>query len=298
MAVTVTKTEINDDYRWNILQKKAQEIHIVRAFELFRSHGIEPLLIKGFAAGRNYPDSVIRLSIDMDLAVAEADYPRAALISVSSAANGLAMDLHRDLRHLDTLDWDDLFENSRLVKIDGGSVRVLRPEDHLRVLCVHWLTDGGSNKDRLWDIYYAVENRPADFDWGRFLDPVTTRRRRWLVCTVGLAHHFLDLDLSGTPIKDEALDLPAWLIKAVEREWASETKALPMESAIVDRSVFIKQFKKRLRPNPIRATIEMEGSFDAKTRVFYQIANFFMRIAPTIRRISDTIRIGRSEIKP
>ena len=197
---TGSQTQINDEARWNILQRKAQEVRVARAFCLLRSNGIEPVLIKGFAAGRNYPESVIRLSIDTDLAVAAADFQRAYEIAVSSDAEGLAIDLHRELRHLDTLAWDDLFENSELFEIDGGTVRLLRPEDHLRVLCVHWLNDGGTDRGRLWDIYYAVENRPADFDWGRFLDVVSRRRRRWLICAVGLAHRFLGLDISETPI--------------------------------------------------------------------------------------------------
>jgi hypothetical protein len=54
--------------------------------------------------------------------------------------------------------------------------------------------------------------------------------------------------------------------------------------------MFLKQFAKRLRPNPIRATVEAEGDLDAKTRVFYQIGNFLSRIWPTFRRISSTLR--------
>lgn len=285
------KFEMDDERRWNILQKKAQEVLVARAFYLFREHAIEPILIKGLAAARNYPESQTRLSIDMDLAVAASDFERAQTIARSTEADGLAIDLHRELRHLDTLDWDDLFKNSVLIEIDGGAIRVLRPEDHLRVLCVHWLTDGGSNQDRLRDIYYAVANRPSDFDWGRFLDTVTVRRRRWLVCTIGLAQRFLGLDLSDTPIKDEARDLPAWLVKTVEKEWAREIKPRPLEVTLKDPRMFLTQFINRLRPNPIYATVDMEGSFDARTRFFYQVGNFFRRIAPSYRRISDTIRL-------
>ena len=35
--------------------------------------------------------------------------------------------------------------------------------------------------------------------------------------------------------------------------------------------IIVKQIKKRIPPNPIQATIEMEGSFDARTRVQYQL---------------------------
>lgn len=256
----------------------------VRAFELFREQGIEPILIKGIAAGRYYPESKPRVAIDMDLAVAEHEFDRAFTIVVEHASEGLAIDVHRELRHLDTVAWADLFANSVEWGLENGKTRILRPEDHLRVLCVHWLTDGASNKERLWDIYYAVANRPADFDWHRALDAVEPNRRRWIVCAIGLAHRYLELDLTDTPIADEAADLPAWLIRTVEREWASETKFIPLEQAF-DRGQLLKQLPRRLRPDPIWATIQMNGSFDARTRLFYQIGSFFARIPGSLRRI-------------
>ncbi|CAN5586994.1 hypothetical protein BH10ACI3_BH10ACI3_25580 [soil metagenome] len=281
---------ISDEFRWNLLQRKAMELRAAKAFALFRAADIEPILIKGWAAGLCYPESRIRTSIDTDLAVSAADYNKANAIAVSDAASGLAIDLHRELRHLDSVEWDDLFENSRLIETDGGTIRVLRPEDHLRVLCVHWLTDGGSSKDRLWDIYYAIDNRPADFEWSRFLDTVSTRRRRWLACTVGLAHRYLGLDLSQTPLFDAADDLPDWLITTVEREWSSKMKTSPLETTVHDGKLLFEQIKRRLNPNPIWATIQMEGSFDAKTRIFYKIGNSISRIVPSYRRISGIMK--------
>lgn len=291
-AVSGQKYQITDDGRWNLLQKKAQEAHVLRAFALFRAHGIEPILIKGWAAGRFYPDSKTRLSTDIDLAVSAADFETASCIPGSPDTRGLAIDVHRELRHLDTVEWNDLFENSEILDIEGGSIRVLRPEDHLRVLCVHWLSDGGSNKDRLWDIYYAVDNRPRDFDWERFLNSVDSHRRRWLVCTIGLAHRFLGLEIDDTPIGSEARDLPAWLIKTVEREWTSETRAWALEVVLYDPKMLVKQITKRMRPNPIWATVQMEGSFDARTRIFYQLGNFFWRIPSSYRRISARLKAG------
>ena len=37
------------------------------------------------------------------------------------------------------------------------------------------------------------------------------------------------------------------------------------------------------------ATVEMEGSFDARTRVFYQMRSFFHRLMPSYRRVTHTI---------
>ena len=292
-SLTDEKILIEDDIRWNLLQRKTAELRAQQAFSLFRQHSIEPILIKGFAAAQFYPESILRHSIDMDLAVSDRDFEAATVISNSAEANGLAIDLHRELRHLDTARWDDLFENSRLLRLDNGSIRVLRPEDHLRVLCVHWLTDGGTNKDRLWDIYYLIKNCPADFDWKRFLNTVDNKRRRWLTCTVGLASRYLDLDLTGTPVSDAADKLPQWLIFAVEREWASTTRLLPLHVCLNDPRLLIRQILKRLRPNPIWATVEMEGSFDAKTRIFYQVGSIFKRLMPSYRRIAATVAASR-----
>lgn len=281
---------INDKFRWDLLQKKALGLRAGKAFNLFRQNGIEPILIKGWAAGRLYPPEHIRLATDTDLAVAAADYPKAKEIATSDDAAGLGIDLHRELRHLDTLDWDDLVKHSRVIDDEAGSIRVLRPEDHLRVLCVHWLTDGGSDKERLWDIYYGVANRGSDFDWSRFLDVVSRRRRRWLTCAVGLAHRFLGLDLDDTPIKKEALDLPKWLVDTVESEWSADIKTAPLETAVHDRTLFLAQIKKRFNPNPLWATIQMEGSFDARTRFFYKVGNTLSRIIPSYRRISGILK--------
>ena len=286
---------VTDDVRWNLLQKKATEQRVQEVFALFRQHSIEAILIKGYAAAQFYPESQLRSSVDIDLAVSRSDYEAAAAISRSPEANGLAVDLHRELRHLDTASWDDLFNNSRLLQLDKESIRVLRPEDHLRVLCVHWLNDGGASKDRLWDIYYLIDNRPEDFDWDRFLHTVDSRRRRWLTCALGLTSLYLGLDLSDTPVENASQQVPRWLIRAVEREWASTTPLTPLHVSLDDCWLLTKQILKRMRPNPVSSTIEMEGSFDARTRIFYQLGSMFKRTMPSYRRIFATITAPRSK---
>ncbi len=283
------KTSIIDPDRWGLIKNKASEARACLAFTLFREKGIEPILIKGLAAARFYPEGVFRDAVDMDIAVSTADFDSAKDVVVSEAAKDLAIDLHQELRHLDTVDWKDLVANSHLISFNGQTIRVLRPEDNLRIQCIHWLTDGGSNKDRLWDIHYAVANRPPDFDWDRFLNVVAQKRRRWLVCTIGLAHRYLGLDLTGTPVERDAKNIPAWLIKAVEKEWSSETPLWPLYSSLHDSKLFFAQIKKRIPPNPITATVLVNGSFDAKTRFFYQIGTAFARLGPAITQLKKAL---------
>ena len=295
MNVSPRIADISDGLRWNLLKKKTQEENAVRAFSLFRDHKIEPILIKGPAVGRYYPEDQPRVSIDLDLTVASDQFDAAFSLVRSASAAGLAVDLHRELRHLDSIPWSDLFKHSRELKLESGTVRVLRPEDHLRVLCVHWLTDGGSNKERLWDIYYAVAKRESDFDWDRLLGPISPKRRRWTICTIGLASKYLGLDISDTPVANAVEELPRWLTETVEREWAAEVKFVPLEVVIAKRENVMRQLGRRLWPNPIWATVQAEGDFDAPTRIHYQIANIIRRILPSYRRVSSIMRANKKK---
>lgn len=257
---------------------------VLDAFSKFRCHNIEPILIKGWAIARYYPKVTFRPSSDVDLAFSRADIEAAYRIHENIGSRGLALDLHNELKHLDTLSWSELYGKSQLVDLDGTPIRVLCPEDHLRVLCVHWLIDGGGFRDRLWDIYYAVENRPSDFDWVRCLSLVSKQRRRWIVCVIGLTNKYLGLNIEDLPFAEEAKQLPKWLVKAVEREWASKVRLLPLHNFSRQPRELFQQIFKRIPPNPIHATVDMEGSFDSRTRLHYQIGTILKRSVPTIKR--------------
>jgi hypothetical protein len=168
-------------------------------------------------------------------------------------------------------------------------VRTPRCEDHLRVLCVHWLTDGGANQDRLRDIYYLVENRPKNFDWDRCLNVVDAKRRRWIVCCIGLARKYLGLNLDDTPLADEAKEIPEWLCKTVESEWRDEIKIRPLQNCLHDRKLFWRQLKKRVPPNPIQATVELNGDFDHGSRIYFQAANVLTRFSPAVKRVGGRL---------
>ena len=276
------------DNRWQLLQARVFEKRINEAVAFLRLHKIEPILIKGWAAAKNYPDSSERGYTDIDLIVAPHDY-NIAQKHLQAYRDGYLIDLHKAAKSLDTLSYEDLYKNSKIVICGDSEIRVLSAEDHLRVLCVHWLISGGTRKDRLWDIYYAVENRPKTFDWDKCLNVVSQTRQKWIVSVIGLTRKYLNLNLDDTPIAGRAADIPVWLIRAVEKEWASDTVIMSLEYCLGDRKRLWQQIKKRIPPNPIQATIEAEGEFDDGTRIFYQIRNAFQRLEPSIKRIAAKI---------
>jgi len=284
------QSEINDEYRFYLLRKRLAEDLILRAFCALRREGIEPILIKGWAAARNYPAGKPRFFGDIDLAVSDSDYTKAKAVICAAGHEIGGIDLHRELRHLDTVEWDQLFSNSEIVPLDEEKIRLLCPEDHLRIICVHWLTDGGERRDRLWDIVYAVRNRPAQFDWAKCLDVVSETRRNWIITAIGIAHKYLDLDLDGLPFADEAKMIPSWITRCLEREWGRNVEVRSLASQLKYPRNFFRQVRKRVPPNPIQATINCEGDFRSRTRLGYQIRDMAKRLLPVVKDISSAIR--------
>ncbi len=278
------KMDLTEFEKLQIINYRVQEHKLIQAQQIFAEAGIETILIKGWAVSRYYPEPQKRSIGDFDFTVSPQTYE--AALRLVEGREFLNVDLHKGVRHLDTLRWDNLYENSNIVSCAGTNIRVLCPEDHLRVLCVHWLTDSGARKDRLWDIYYCFKSN-ADFDWERCLNPVSENRRRWIICTIGLAQKYLGISLAGTPFENEKIEIPNWLWKSVEKEWASGVPLKSLVYCLTNRRELFEQLKKRIPPNPIQATIESEGSFDSRTRVFYQIRNFFARMFPFLQRFKN-----------
>ena len=289
---------MTDEDRWYLLFLRRAEIQIAEVFDRFREQGLDPVMIKGWAAGRLYPPGRPRFFTDMDLAFSAEDFDIAARLITEDFASEFPIDLHRELRGLDTVSWRSLLHNSREVEMGPTTIRILSEEDHLRVLCVHWLMDGGEYRERLWDIYYAVSNRSGDFDWEKCLNVVDSKRRKWIVTVIGLAHRYLDLDVSGLPIEHEVLELPQWLKKTVEKEWARQRRLRPLRSCLNDPWEMIAQLRKRIPPNPIQATVNLNADFDERSRFPLQMADMSQRALSSAREVyratrSGTMKLGR-----
>lgn len=276
------------DNRWSILFARKLELETIQAFRFFRDHDVEPLLIKGWAAARNYPSDRPRFYSDVDIAVSRSDFDRSKKLLLSPEGSKIAVDLHLELRHLDTKPWQEIVSDSVEVELDGYQIRIPRPEDHLRILAVHWLNDGGESKDRLYDIFYAVRNRPNDFDWDKCLGQVSENRRGWVLAVLGLTHKYYDLEIRDLPFSARDLSLPRWLVSAVEKEWEAAIPHRSLHTCLNDPKEFLRQLRKRFPPNPLQATIEQEGNLDDGSRLRYQLGSLRDRVFPSLRGVAQT----------
>jgi hypothetical protein len=271
-----TASDLN---KWQLLTQRVNE----RAAALTTAHlaevGIEAVLFKGWSVARFYPTSTIRTYGDIDIAVDPVDYPRAVERIRTGPTEKLGIDLHEGFRDRDTLPWSNIYSRTYTVDLDGKPVRVLGEEDQLRMVAAHWLIDGGLFQDKLWDIYYLVENRKPDFDWSLSVGAAGPIRRTWVISAIATARDYLDLDLAGVPEEIVNFKLPNWYVQALKQEWSKGPYLrLPILSCLKRPKVLFEQVSRRFPPNPIAATTDAEGPIDESPRLRYQVKSILKKV--------------------
>ena len=275
--------ELRQAYLYSTIQAEVCEHEIKRVFTALRSAGVEPILIKGWAAARLYPEVGLRPCGDIDLCVHPAQYATAEAALDEFTDRRFAFDLHDGLADLKERRADDLFSGSELVKLGEVNVRVLGAEDHLRLLCIHFLRHGAYRPLWLCDIAAAVELRPASFDWERCLG-AERRRREWIECVVSLAHQLLGARIDGTPAVQSSRRLPRWLIRSVLNQWENPNT---MHHGVMKHRAEMASYGRDLRgvlkdirnrwPNAIEATVNVGGPFNDLPRLPFQIGECVRR---------------------
>ena len=265
-------------YISQVLGEELQEKEIVQAFEVLRSAGIEPLLAKGWAVTRLYPGRGLRSSTDIDLCVRPQQHSMAADRLSDLVAQGCWLDLHTEFRPLDRT-VEELYLHSQRVPLGEAEIRVLGPEDQLRLLCLHMLYHGVFRPVWLCDLGMALESLPSDFDWNYFLSG-KHRNSDGVLCALILAHRLLGARLpENSPLALRERHLPDWLVPSVLEQWGKMEHymySLPMAFHLRHPKGFFKALRLRW-PNPIQATARVGGPFNEWPRLPFQIAECFQR---------------------
>lgn len=268
-------------YRLQHLLAALHERWIQRAVARLRSSGIEPLLGKGWAVARLYPDRGLRPCGDIDLYVRREQYMAAAGVLAGCEDEKEPTDLHPGLAELDDRSADEVYRRSQLLALDDVAVRAFGPEDHLRLVALHMLRHGAFRPLWLCDVAVALESRPPDFDWDYFRSG-NQRRSHWVACALGLAHRLLEARLDGVPLAARVDDQPRWLVPAVLRQWgAAQTPQgarVAMAAYLRHPSGVLEALRARW-PNAIEATVGVGGPFNEWPRLPFQVADSLLRSA-------------------
>ena len=297
--LALAAVDLEQAYRIQLLDDAVHEHNIANVFGLMRAAGIEPVLVKGWAIARQYPEAGLRHYGDIDLCVRPDQFSAAQDVLNTSEGRTAWVDLHRGFSALDSRDEAELFTRSRLVPMGETSVRLLSEEDHLRVLCLHLLRHGAWRPLWLCDVGVALETRSENFDWKLFLGE-DRREADWLACVIGLAHQLLGANVDDTPVSQRAKNLPRWLVRAVLRRWDWWFDSEYRDQAVPSLLGHIREPQKFLmdvyfRCDPIRATVELKGNFSGVPRLPYQLAAVLKRSPEFPRHAARLLRGLRRE---
>jgi hypothetical protein len=293
LADTDAARSFIQSYRLQTLRAAVREGEIASLFALLESACVDALLVKGWAAGRAYPEQGLRPSGDIDLCVRPAKYHKAKEILASPEGKRFWVDLHEGVGELGDGPFEELYERSRVLSVGASRVRVLSDEDHLRLLCFHTLRHGAWRPLWLCDVAAAVETRGEEFDWARVLG-ASRRRADWVLSALGLAERLLAAKVEGTPAEGRGARVPRWLVASVVARWS---RPFPTEQGTLRHSAPMRAYLRRPRglwkdlrnrwPGPVEATIAAGGRFDRLPRWPFQLAHSLARAAHFLAGTSD-----------
>lgn len=297
---TLEASHLQDAYRLYTLRSVLHRRSIADAATLLRGAGIEPMLVKGWAVARLYPEEGLRPYGDIDLCVRPDQYAAAGAVLNGARGRPYVVDLHQGFARLDGLSWEELYERSQVLKLGDAEVRVLGPEDHLRLLCVHLLRHGAWRPLWLCDIGAAVEHRHADFDWDHCLGRNRTRAD-WVACAIGLAHTLLGARVDDTPVAGRAGHLPGWLVPHVLKNWAAPFPSLYSPNSFerplityLRRPAGIMRAIRQRWADPLEATIKVGGPLNDLPRLPFQVANLVWQAICFLKKVPRLLEERRS----
>ena len=253
----------------------AHEDELERILFAFQTAGIRSILLKGWSVGRLYPESGLRPSGDIDLWIDPAQRAQAGGVLKRVASGRQSVDLdHDQFRRFENRSFADFYESCDTVHLGSTPIKVLRREDQVRTLCLHFLKHGGWRPIWLCDIASLLESRNIAFDWELCLGN-NQRRARWIGCTIALARDLLGSRIPQGAPRVVTSSPPKWFARTVLKEWSN---AGPPSAPTLAFLIAAKPRRERLKSamrgrwrNPIQATVDCEGAFDGFTRLPFQL---------------------------
>lgn len=286
---------LHQAYRLQSLQSEIHEQKIEKVFRLFRQAGVEAVLAKGWAAAGLYSERALRPYGDIDICVRPEHFKLAEDVLTAPEANDCWVDLHKHFSEIDERPIDELFARSRTVSLGEEQIRILGLEDQLALSSIHLLKHGAWRPLWLCDVGVAIESLPATFDWDVCRGTNNTRAN-WIICAIGLARRLLGANTERLP-PEMKTEIPSWLVENVIKQWANPfaidqppmSHPVPMADLLRHPAGLLDGLRQRW-PNPIIATISVNGEFNNLPRLPYQMANCLSRIGRLLLSAPSELR--------
>jgi hypothetical protein len=301
LAATPDGQRLRAAARRSAIVNATREAALASIVARLNAAGVKPLIFKGWAVARRYARPHSRPYGDFDLLVAPAEREAALRIllahCVASASKpeegqfGFAdargqivamVDFHHGLPAYYATPEGPLLARATEVRMASGEIlREPCPEDHLRIVVLHFLKHGGWRPVWLCDIAALVEAADADFDWNSCWgpDPIA---RSWVRAGVAAARELLGCQV---PAAFGALRSPPnWLRETLLREWRAPDAARfrsPAPEATA-RYLFDKLASYWL--NPISSSMILGSGPTAYRPVHLQVAYWTRSLAKAVAK--------------
>jgi hypothetical protein len=281
LPATVT---LRDAYRFHSIHAAVRERQIAQVLDRCRAIGVRPLVAKGWAVSRFYPEPGVRPYGDIDLFVRPEEHA-AAVRAVADFEPRHLIDLHRGCADLADRPLDALFERADIRSCGTVQARVAGAEDELRHVCVHFLRHGAWRPLWLSDVAAIVESAGERFDWDYCLRG-SRQRTQAVVCAIGLARQLLGARIEHTPLVAHARRLPHWLVPSVLSQWGRRHELNPAFATALRSPARAVAALWRRWPNPVESTMSRRGPFNDAPRLPFQLADCVVRLGDFLFRLA------------
>ena len=287
---------LQDGYRYHTVRVKLLEKQLTEVISFLAEQGFDPILAKGWTFGRLYPEPGLRPYGDLDLLLPPDQVKEVEAVLAQVRAPEAPVEVHGEFPMLRDRTPKALFERSRTVSLHQTTIRILGPEDELRLACLHGLNHGLSRPLWLCDAALLLENLPPDFDWFQAM-----AGEAWLSegvrCALALTEELfgVSLEKAGVPGPWRDPELPGWLLPAALRAFSAERHYL--EAGDPGELLFKPErlaAAARLRwVNAIEATYRRSAPWNDAPRFPIQLVDYLSRGFSFLRRIPGNLKLAR-----
>jgi Uncharacterised nucleotidyltransferase len=271
-ATLPAASALQQAFRVHALESVRRRRDLEHVLVHFNSAGLEPVLFKGWTLTGLYAHPALRPFGDIDVLVDVKDesLARRVIAGLPEALRELVdLDMRVLERFLPDREFGELSARTKAESVGQGRCRLLAPEDHLRLLCLHQLDHGGWRPLWLCDVAAFIERLPPSFQWKLCLRG-NSHLSDGVLSLASLAAELLGARLPMAIPRNEA---PPWFRDAILRAWAGGYQAPPDSLHSLHRLGFRRAAAAvRARwPDPVTATLHLRAPFRGVPRLPLQM---------------------------